>query len=317
MSLRAPKGVGLAWQPENPALLGRAGSVASAKASSSSKSRGALFRVKGGVARHSMDFPHKNKEMDSCSSQDREDVSSKRSTTSPCLPGIIYPPTTTVGKSTNIFWQECMVKKQDREAMLGQKGCVVWITGLSASGKSTLACALDHALLSRGKLSYVLDGDNLRHGLNNNLGFSAEDRAENIRRVGEVAKLFADAGLICIASFISPYRKDRDSCRQLLPAGDFIEVYLKVPLSVCEKRDPKGLYKLARAGKIKGFTGIDDPYEEPHNCEIVMEIDDGAVPTPSEMADTVISFLEQEGYLPAKQNSNNCSGVHTNIDCEG
>ncbi|RWW21408.1 hypothetical protein GW17_00014434 [Ensete ventricosum] len=129
-----------------------------------------------------------------------------------------------VGKSANIFWQECPVRKLDRQKLLKQKGCVIWITGLSGSGKSTLACTLDRDLHSRGKLAYVLDGDNLRHGLNKDLGFSAEDRAENIRRVGEVAKLFADAGLICIASLISPYRKDRDSCRAILPDLSFIEV---------------------------------------------------------------------------------------------
>ncbi|EFJ23052.1 hypothetical protein SELMODRAFT_104624 [Selaginella moellendorffii] len=197
--------------------------------------------------------------------------------------------------SPKIFWHKSVVKKQEREIALGQKGCVIWLTGLSGSGKSTLACKLDHALLSRNKLSYVLDGDNLRHGLNKNLDFSTKDRAENIRRVGEVAKLFADAGLICIASFISPYRNDRNLCRELLPPGDFIEeVYLKVPLSICEKRDPKGLYKLARAGKIKGFTGIDDPYEEPLDCEITMGVENG---TPDEMATTVITFLDRRGYL--------------------
>ncbi|GAB4846893.1 Adenylyl-sulfate kinase 2, chloroplastic, variant 2 [Ancistrocladus abbreviatus] len=131
------------------------------------------------------------------------------------------------------------------------------------AGKSTLACALSQILHSRGKLTYVLDGDNVRHGLNRDLSFKAEDRAENIRRIGEVAKLFADSGLICIASLISPYRKDRDACRALLPEGDFIEVFMDVPLQLCEARDPKGLYKLARAGKIKGFTGIDHPYERP------------------------------------------------------
>ncbi|XP_024528792.1 adenylyl-sulfate kinase 1, chloroplastic [Selaginella moellendorffii] len=196
--------------------------------------------------------------------------------------------------SPKIFWHKSVVKKQDREIALGQKGCVIWLTGLSGSGKSTLACKLDQALLSRNKLSYVLDGDNLRHGLNKNLDFSVKDRAENIRRVGEVAKLFADAGLICITSFISPYRNDRNLCRKLLPPGDFIEVYLKVPLSICEKRDPKGLYKLARAGKIKGFTGIDDPYEEPYDCEITMGVENG---TPEEMATTVITFLDGRGYL--------------------
>ncbi|XP_042393257.1 adenylyl-sulfate kinase 3-like isoform X4 [Zingiber officinale] len=181
-----------------------------------------------------------------------------------------------IGKSTNIFWQECQVGKVDREKLLKQKGCVVWITGLSGSGKSTLACTLGRELHSKGKLTYVLDGDNLRHGLNKDLGFSSEDRAENIRRVGEVAKLFSDAGLICIASLISPYRKDRDSCRAIVPDSRFIEVFMNMPLELCEARDAKGLYKLARAGKIKdlhaGFTGIDDPYEPPLNCEIILSI---------------------------------------------
>ncbi|XP_073293840.1 adenylyl-sulfate kinase 3-like isoform X2 [Primulina huaijiensis] len=157
----------------------------------------------------------------------------------------------TMGNSSNIVWHNCSVSKIDRQHLLNQKGCVIWITGLSGSGKSTLACALSRSLHSRGKLSYILDGDNCRHGLNRDLSFKAEDRAENIRRIGEVAKLFVDAGVISIASLISPFRKDRDACRALLPEGDFIEVYMDVPVQVCETRDPKGLYKLARAGKIK------------------------------------------------------------------
>ncbi|KAK1288409.1 hypothetical protein QJS10_CPB19g00816 [Acorus calamus] len=202
-----------------------------------------------------------------------------------------------LGNPANIFWQECSVGKSDRQKLLNQKGCVVWITGLSGSGKSTLACTLDRELHSRGKLSYILDGDNLRHGLNKDLSFKAEDRVENIRRVGEVAKLFADAGLICIASLISPYRKDRDSCRALLPNKNFIEVYMNMPLEVCEARDPKGLYKLARAGKIKGFTGIDDPYEPPLNCEIEIKQDNGICPPPSAMAGHVVSYLNVQGFL--------------------
>uniref|UniRef100_M1C6I2 Adenylyl-sulfate kinase n=1 Tax=Solanum tuberosum TaxID=4113 RepID=M1C6I2_SOLTU len=189
----------------------------------------------------------------------------------------------TMGNPANIFWHENPVGKAEREKMLNQQGCVVWITGLSGSGKSTLACSLGRELQSRGKLSYVLDGDNLRHGLNKNLGFSPESRTENIRRTGEVANLFADAGLICIASLISPYRKDRDACRALLP----------------DKKDPKGLYKLAREGKIKGFTGIDDPYEPPLNCEIELQLKDGIVPTPHEMAGQVVSYMENGGFLEA------------------
>ncbi|CAN4090569.1 unnamed protein product [Withania somnifera] len=173
-----------------------------------------------------------------------------------------------IGNSANIVWHKCSVEKCDREELLQQRGCVIWVTGLSGSGKSTLACALSRGLHARGKLTYILDGDNVRHGLNCDLSFRAEDRAENIRRTGEVAKLFADAGVICIASLISPYRKDRDACRALLAEGDFIEVFMDVPLYVCEARDPKGLYKLARAGKIKGFTGIDDPYEAPLTSEV-------------------------------------------------
>ncbi|KAH7421852.1 hypothetical protein KP509_13G078400 [Ceratopteris richardii] len=195
-----------------------------------------------------------------------------------------------------------MVTREERQNLLQQKGCVVWMTGLSGSGKSTLACTLEHLLFKRGNLSYVLDGDNLRHGLNKNLGFSAEDRAENIRRIGEVAKIFVDAGIICIASAISPYRKDRDACRELLQPGEFIEVYMKFPLSLCEERDPKGLYKLARAGKIKGFTGIDDPYEEPINCEMVMELVDGRCPTPKEMAGRLLFYLEERGFLTPSPN---------------
>ncbi|KAB5529563.1 hypothetical protein DKX38_019644 [Salix brachista] len=209
-----------------------------------------------------------------------------------------------LGNSNNIFWQECPVGKLERQKLINQKGCVVWITGLSGSGKSTLAFALNRQLYSRGKLSYVLDGDNLRHGLNKDLGFSAEDRTENIRRVGEVAKLFADAGMICIASLISPYRKDRDACRAKLPDSNFIEasfltkaVFMNTPLSLCESRDAKGLYKLARAGKIKGFTGIDDPYEPPLQCEIELQQIDGICRTPTAMSEQVVSYLEEKGYL--------------------
>ncbi|KAI8542024.1 hypothetical protein RHMOL_Rhmol08G0107000 [Rhododendron molle] len=283
----------------------------------------------------------------------------------------------TIGNSSNIVWHKCSVKKIDRQELLQQKGCVIWITGLSGSGKgeqiectdsldnsssildvpelhvliqkvhsaaacveqigdivgmddiellgvgfkeralsilksilllcsfpgiitlgkSTLACALSRGLHSRGKLTYILDGDNVRHGLNRDLSFKAEDRAENIRRIGEVAKLFADAGVICIASLISPYRKDRDACRALLSKGEFIEVFMDMPLRVCEARDPKGLYKLARAGKIEGFTGIDDPYEPPLNSEIVLQQKGGVCASPCDMAETVISYLEENGYL--------------------
>ncbi|XP_004985300.1 adenylyl-sulfate kinase 3 isoform X2 [Setaria italica] len=171
--------------------------------------------------------------------------------------------------------------------------------GPHSPGKSTLACALSRELHCRGHLTYVLDGDNLRHGLNRDLSFKAEDRAENIRRVGEVAKLFADAGIICIASLISPYRRDRDACRALLPDSKFIEVFMDLPLKICEARDPKGLYKLARTGKIKGFTGIDDPYEPPVNGEIVIQMKDGECPSPKAMAKQVMCYLEENGCLQA------------------
>ncbi|CAO2830408.1 unnamed protein product [Amaranthus hypochondriacus] len=213
--------------------------------------------------------------------------------------GTVRRKVSTIEKSTNILWHECSVNKHDRQQLLQQRGCVILITGLSGSGKSTLACALSHSLHSRGNLTYVLDGDNVRHGLNKNLGFGAEDRTENIRRVGEVAKLFADAGVICIASLISPYRKERDACRSLLPEGDFIEVFLDVPLQICEARDPKGLYKKARAGKIEGFTGIDDPYEPPLNCEIVLQQKADTCTSPCEMAEIIVSYLEDHGYLQA------------------
>nr|XP_012574524.1 adenylyl-sulfate kinase 3-like isoform X2 [Cicer arietinum] len=204
------------------------------------------------------------------------------------------------GNSTNILWHDCPIQKLDRQQLLQQKGCVIWLTGLSGSGKSTVACALSRSLHLRGKLTYILDGDNIRHGLNRDLSFRAEDRSENIRRIGEVAKLLADAGVICIASLISPYQKDRDACRALLPKGDFIEVFLDVSLAVCEARDPKGLYKLARAGMIKGFTGIDDPYEPPCSCEILLKQQKGSdCMSPSNAAEVVISYLEKNGYLRA------------------
>ncbi|XP_074356998.1 adenylyl-sulfate kinase, chloroplastic-like [Apium graveolens] len=199
----------------------------------------------------------------------------------------------------NVVWHKCSVQKIDRQELLQQKGCVIWITGLSGSGKSTLACAVARGLHMRGKLTYILDGDNVRHGLNKDLTFKEDDVVENTRRIGEVAKLFADAGVISIASLISPYRKDRDACRALLQEGDFIEVFMDIPLQVCEARDPKGLYKLARAGKIKGFTGVEDPYEPPLKSEIVLQQKEEICPSPSDMADIVISYLERKGYLQA------------------
>jgi len=176
-------------------------------------------------------------------------------------------------KAKNITWHKSLISQQDREGLLNQKGVVIWFTGLPSSGKSTIAHAVEEELFKRGHLCYVLDGDNIRHGLNKNLGFSPEDREENIRRIGEVAKLFATAGLITMTAFISPYRSDRDKARQLLEEGEFIEAFVKVSLDEAEQRDPKGLYKKARAGEIKEFTGISAPYEEPLSPELIIDTD--------------------------------------------
>jgi adenylylsulfate kinase len=203
-------------------------------------------------------------------------------------------------KATNITWHEGHVGREERAALLRQQGCTIWFTGLSGSGKSTIAYTLEHALVQRGHLAYVLDGDNIRHGLNKNLGFSAEDREENIRRIGEVAKLFADAGLITMTSFISPYRKDRDNVRALHDAGRlaFIEVHVNTPIETCEQRDPKGLYKKARAGQIKNFTGIDDPYEPPLQPELTI---DATGVSPQEATVLLIEYLEKRGILEAEE----------------
>lgn len=199
-------------------------------------------------------------------------------------------------KATNITWHEGHVTREERGKLLRQKGATLWFTGLSGSGKSTIAFTLEHALVQRGRLAYVLDGDNIRHGLNKNLGFSAADREENIRRIGEVAKLFADAGVITMTSFISPYRKDRDAVRALHVEGGlaFIEVHLNTPIETCEKRDPKGLYKKARAGQLKGFTGIDDPYEAPANPELTL---DATALSPEAAAAQLLAFLEDKGII--------------------
>ena len=202
-------------------------------------------------------------------------------------------------KATNITWHEGHVSRAEREKFLKQKGALIWFTGLSASGKSTIAYTLEHALVQRGHLAYVLDGDNIRHGLNKNLGFSAEDRQENIRRIGEVGKLFVDAGLITMTSFISPYRADRDAARKTLGDGDFIEVFCDTPIEVCEQRDPKGLYKKARAGELKGFTGIDDPYEPPLRPDWVI---DASKTSPQEAAVILCELLEKRGKITALTN---------------
>ncbi len=200
----------------------------------------------------------------------------------------------TIQKATNITWHDGDITKLDRERLIQQKGVVIWFTGLSSSGKSTIARAVEERLFERGHLSYVLDGDNIRHGLNKNLGFSPEDREENIRRIGEVAKLFADAGLITMTAFISPYRKDRDRNRGLLQGGEFIEIFVKVSLDVAEKRDPKGLYKKARTGEIKEFTGISAPYEEPLNPELTLDTDKLTL---TQCQDAVIRYLEENGII--------------------
>jgi bifunctional enzyme CysN/CysC len=193
--------------------------------------------------------------------------------------------------SENIVWHDTTVSRADRWEQLGVVGCTVWFTGLSGSGKSTVANAVADALHAAGRPFYVLDGDNLRHGLNADLGFSAADRTQNVRRVGEVARLFADAGLVALVPLISPYRSDRDRVRRIHEAADlaFVEVHIDTPIELCEQRDPKGLYKLARAGELKGFTGIDDPYEAPLSPEMRLAPDDG---DPVVMAARIIEHID-------------------------
>jgi adenylylsulfate kinase len=199
-------------------------------------------------------------------------------------------------KATNVTWHDGEISREDRGNILRQRGATVWFTGLSGSGKSTIAVALEHALYQLGKLSYRLDGDNVRLGINKNLGFSEADRKENIRRIGEVAKLFGDAGVIALSSFISPYKGDRDEVRELHDkAGlEFIEVFVDCSLAVAEERDPKGLYKKARAGEIKNFTGIDDPYEAPANAEIHLHTDQMTV---EQEVQLVLDHLEENGLI--------------------
>ena len=197
-------------------------------------------------------------------------------------------------KATNITWHAHHVTRAERERLLGQKGVTVWLTGLSGSGKSTVAVGAEEALVKRGRLAYVLDGDNIRHGLNKNLGFSPADRTENIRRIGEVAKLFTDAGVIVFTSFISPYRADRDLVRAIHDPGRFVEAYVAASVETCESRDVKGLYKKARAGEIPEFTGISAPYEAPERPELVLETNRQTV---EESIGQLVSFLEEKGYL--------------------
>lgn len=197
-------------------------------------------------------------------------------------------------KSQNITWHDSEVTKAERQAQNNHKSVVLWFTGLSGSGKSTISVALEKALFERGVRSYRLDGDNIRHGLNNNLGFSPEDRKENIRRIGEVSKLLADTGLITLTAFISPYREDRDRVREILDDGEFIEVYAKASVAACEERDPKQLYKKARAGEIKNFTGIDAPYEAPENAEIVVDTETTSV---EDAVAQIIQYLEDKQII--------------------
>ena len=214
-----------------------------------------------------------------------------------------------------VHWHEHAVSRQEREQVNGHRGSVLWLTGLSASGKSTVANLVDHKLHAMGIHSVVLDGDNIRHGLNAGpamlkgqhgeefaqrfgLGFAAKDREENIRRIGTVAKLFCDAGVIAITAFISPYRVDRDRARAMVEESDFIEIFVDAPLEVCEARDPKGMYKKARAGEIKGFTGIDDPYEPPEDRELLL---DAATKSPETLADEVIAYLQASGKIGSRR----------------
>ncbi|MEC2183427.1 adenylyl-sulfate kinase [Bacillus spizizenii] len=194
----------------------------------------------------------------------------------------------------NIIWHPTAITKSDRQSLNGHKSCALWFTGMSGSGKSVLANAVDEKLYRMGIQSYVLDGDNIRHGLNKDLGFQTEDRIENIRRIGEVAKLFVDSGQMILTAFISPFREDRDMVRALFPEGEFFEIYVKCPLHVCEQRDPKGLYKKARNGEIKHFTGIDSPYEAPLSPDFIIESDQISI---SDGADLIITELQSKGII--------------------
>ncbi|TCT26471.1 adenylylsulfate kinase [Melghiribacillus thermohalophilus] len=203
-------------------------------------------------------------------------------------------------KATNITWHEGKVTKEDRRNLNNHQSFVLWFTGLSGAGKSTLSVAVEQELYKRGIRTYRLDGDNIRHGLNKNLGFSPEDRKENIRRIGEVSKLMVEAGVVTLSAFISPYREDRNMVRELVEDNEFIEIYVKCGLDVCEQRDPKGLYKKARAGEIKGFTGIDAPYEAPENPDIIVETDQQSL---EECVENVLLYLEEKQLIPVHTKS--------------
>jgi adenylylsulfate kinase len=198
-------------------------------------------------------------------------------------------------KATNIVWHEGAVTRADREKVNGHRACTVWLTGLSGSGKSTIAVALEKALWERGVRSYILDGDNIRHGLNKNLGFSPADRTENIRRIGEVAKLFTEGGMVAITAFISPYRADRDQVRAIMAPGDFVEILVECPIEVCEERDVKGLYKKARAGQIPEFTGISAPYEAPLTPELTIRTHEQSV---EKSVQQILDHLERTRVVP-------------------
>jgi len=199
-----------------------------------------------------------------------------------------------MSNNENIIWHDHHVSKQERSEIKNQKPCILWFTGLSGSGKSTIANAVESKLLALQKHTYILDGDNIRLGLNKGLGFSDEERVENIRRIGEVAKLFVDSGLIVLTAFISPFKQDRQSVRELVEKGEFIEIFVDTPLSVCESRDPKGLYKKARSGKIASFTGISSVYEEPDQAEIHIQTDKMSI---DEASQKVVEYLQNKGYL--------------------
>lgn len=205
------------------------------------------------------------------------------------------PEQAAIRRSTNITWHKPLVTQADRERRNGHKGAVIWLTGLPSSGKSTLAHEVERRLFERGCQTYVLDGDNIRHRLNRDLGFSPEERRENIRRISEVARLFADAGMLVLAAFISPYREDRAQARGLNPRDRFIEVYCKAPVEICAQRDPKGLYKRAFRGEIQGFTGVDAPYEEPLSPEITVDTGRSSIDF---CATAILHFLEHKGILP-------------------
>ena len=198
-------------------------------------------------------------------------------------------------KSKDIYWHKGDISREDRQRQYGHKNVCLWFTGLSGSGKSTIARKLEEKLFERGVKTYVLDGDNVRYGLNKNLGFSHEDRTENIRRIGEVSKLLVDAGLVIMTAFISPYREDRNNVRMLFAEGDFVEVFIQASIETCEKRDPKGLYKKARTGEIKEFTGISAPYEEPINPDLVINTTEET--SIDKNANKVLKFLEEQKYL--------------------